>query len=222
MATPRSRAAPALRGTHSAAMKETTLSRKDFDTFAIEGFAPRMDVIKGTLRPKLVAIAERLVPAVSELVGAPMFVHVAKHARRTVNPPPETWAAFAHEARGYKKLPHFALAVSKAGIHARLVLKDEAVEARARLTKALPKKLSTLAPLLSAAHARDYIHWDCETLPEELGAKTDGLKEMARKAALKTGVFDLGIYLGKWQGDEAVLEGFKALLPVYSLAAAKK
>lgn len=203
-------------------MKEPTLTRKDFATFAIEGFAPRMEVIKATLRPKLVAIAERLVPSVSELVGAPMFVHVAKHARRTVNPPPETWAAFAHEARGYKKLPHFALAVSTHGIHARLVLKDEALDARARLCKALPKKLSALAPALSAAHARDYIHWGCETLPDELDAKPDGLREMARKAALKTGVFDLGIHLGAWQSDAAVIEGFKALLPVYSLAVAKK
>jgi uncharacterized protein YktB (UPF0637 family) len=203
-------------------MKETTLTRKDFDTFAIEGFAPRMEVIKNTLRPKLVSIAERLAPAVSELVGAPMFVHVAKHARRTVNPPPETWAAFAHEARGYKKLPHFALAVSTQGIHARLVLKDEALDARARLSKSLVKKAAALAPTLSAAHARTYTHWGCETLPDELDATPEGLRAMARKAALKTGVFDLGIFLGKWQGDDAVLDGFRALLPVYSLAVAKK
>ena len=203
-------------------MKDPTLTKKDFATFAIEGFAPRMEVIKSTLRPKLVAIAERIVPQVSELTGTPMFVHVAKHARRTVNPPPETWAAFAHEARGYKKLPHFALAVSTQGIHARLVLKDEAIEARARLSKALTKKASALAPTLSAAHARNFFHWDCATLPDELEATPDGLKEMARKAALKTGVFDLGIHLGPWKDDATIIEGFRALLPVYSLAVAKK
>lgn len=203
-------------------MKAPTLTRKDFETFAIEGFAPRMEVIRGTLRPKLVALAEHLRPKVSELAGREMFAHVAKHARRTVNAPPETWAAFAHEARGYKKLPHFALAVSTHGVHARLVLKDEALEARTRLSKALPKKLKALAPELAKAHCRTYTHWGCVALPDEVGADGEALREMARVAALKTGVFDLGVFVGAWQGDEAVLDGFRALMPVYSLACAKK
>ncbi len=203
-------------------MATPTLTRAHFDIFAIEGFAPRMDAIKTTLRPRLVALAERLAPRVSELAGHEMFVHVAKHARRTVNPPPETWAAFAREARGYKKLPHFALAVSKGGVHARLVLKDEALEARARLSKALTKKIKDLSPALAKHHARDYAGWDCEALPGELAADGEGLREMARRASLKTGVFDAGIHLGAWRGDDAVLEGFRALMPIYSLALAKK
>lgn len=38
-----------------------------------------------------------------------MFVHVAKHARRSVNPPDDSWVAFANNKRGYKKLPHFQI-----------------------------------------------------------------------------------------------------------------
>src|SRR4029453_11001355 len=39
--------------------------------------------------------------------------HVAKHMRRTVNPPDDTWVAFAADKRGYKKHCHFKVAVSR-------------------------------------------------------------------------------------------------------------
>src|SRR5699024_912271 len=35
------------------------------------------------------------------------YPHVAKHARRTVNPSTDSWVAFAPAKRGYKALPHF-------------------------------------------------------------------------------------------------------------------
>jgi uncharacterized protein YktB (UPF0637 family) len=38
---------------------------------------------------------------------------VARHARRTVNPPDDTWVAFAPDRRGYKKHCHFKVAVSR-------------------------------------------------------------------------------------------------------------
>lgn len=188
----------------------------------LDGFAPRMEAIKSTLRPKLTAVAEALCPAVSELAGRAMYVHVAKHARRTVNAPAETWAAFAHAPRGYKKLPHFALAVSKHGVHARLVLKDEAVEARARLVKALPRKQKALADALAKAGVRGYAGWDHDTLPDVWSADTAGLVEAARVAGLKTGVFDVGVYVGAWKGPEPVLEAFRALQPLFALAVAKR
>jgi uncharacterized protein YktB (UPF0637 family) len=42
-----------------------------------------------------------------------IFVHVARHARRTVNPPDDTWAALGTDKRGYKKDVHFKVAVSR-------------------------------------------------------------------------------------------------------------
>src|SRR5699024_5921877 len=44
---------------------------------------------------------------VSAMVGSEMHLHIAKHARRTVNPPNDTWMAIAGNKRGYKKHPHF-------------------------------------------------------------------------------------------------------------------
>ncbi|GGC80208.1 UPF0637 protein YktB [Thalassobacillus devorans] len=82
---------------------------KDFDVFTIPGLEERMEVLRSQVSPKLEAIAAELAPDVTALTGDEMFVHVAKHARRTKNPPEDTWAALANNNRGYKKLPHFQI-----------------------------------------------------------------------------------------------------------------
>lgn len=68
-----------------------------------------MEVLKETVRPKLTALGEHFAPTLSALTGDEMFAHVAKHARRSVNPPADSWVAFANSKRGYKKLPHFQI-----------------------------------------------------------------------------------------------------------------
>lgn len=83
----------------------------DFDLFAIDGFVPRMEALKTQLRPKLEAIGEDLKPDLIQLTGDEIFAHVAKHARRTTNPPNDTWVAFGPEKRGYKMGPHFQVCV---------------------------------------------------------------------------------------------------------------
>lgn len=81
----------------------------DFDVFDIEGLDNRMDAIKTVIRPKLEALGQHFAPTLSLTTGNETFYHVAKHARRTVNPPKDTWVAWAHDKRGYKKHPHFQL-----------------------------------------------------------------------------------------------------------------
>src|SRR6185436_6839372 len=65
------------------------------------------------IRPKLEAIGHSLIPGVSRATGTPSYAHVARHARRTVNPPDDTWVALGPEIRGYKKAGHFKVAVSR-------------------------------------------------------------------------------------------------------------
>src|SRR5215831_14924536 len=85
----------------------------DFKVFDIPGFKPRMEAIRTRIRPKLEAAGRDILPDVARIGGADAFIHVAKHARRTVNPPDDTWVAFAGDKRGYKKHPHFKVAVSR-------------------------------------------------------------------------------------------------------------
>lgn len=88
-------------------------SGKDFEVFTIPDFAGRMGKIRAQIQPKLLALGEALVPALARAVGGEVFAHVAKHMRRTVNPPDDTWVAFGPEKRGYKKAQHFKVALSR-------------------------------------------------------------------------------------------------------------
>lgn len=87
--------------------------RKDFRVFDVTGFADRMHAIRERIQPRLHEIGETLSPGISALLDQPVFTHVAKHARRTVNPPDDTWVAFGLDKRGYKKDVHFKIAVSR-------------------------------------------------------------------------------------------------------------
>lgn len=79
----------------------------DFEVFTIPGLEARMEALIATVRPKLNFLGEQLAPYLSIQCGEEMFPHVAKHARRTINPPNDTWVAWANNKRGYKAYPHF-------------------------------------------------------------------------------------------------------------------
>lgn len=79
----------------------------DFDVFTIEGLDERMQAIQERIQPKFQAIGETLTNDLSALLGNEMHLHIAKHARRTVNPPKDTWLAICSNKRGYKAHPHF-------------------------------------------------------------------------------------------------------------------
>lgn len=90
-------------------MEFNGFTQEDFDVFKINGLEERMEAIKKHIRPKFERLGELFSPTLTVLTGDEMFPHIAKHARRTVNPPNDTWIAFANNARGYKKHPHFQI-----------------------------------------------------------------------------------------------------------------
>src|SRR5690625_3461082 len=80
---------------------------EDFKTFQIDGLSERMSAIQERIQPKFKEIGTHLTEDLSAMVGSEMYLHIAKHARRTVNPPNDTWLAIAGNKPGYKKHPHF-------------------------------------------------------------------------------------------------------------------
>lgn len=82
-------------------------TEKDFEAFSIDGLEARMTAIQTRIQPKFKELGNVLRDDLSALSGNEMFLHIAKHARRTVNPPKDTWMAICHDKRGYKKHPHF-------------------------------------------------------------------------------------------------------------------
>ncbi|WP_181348964.1 YktB family protein [Thalassobacillus sp. CUG 92003] len=82
-------------------------NQQDFNVFNLEGLEERMEAIQNQIQPKFQAIGETLSSDLSAMANNELYVHIAKHARRSVNPPDDTWLAIAHDKRGYKKHPHF-------------------------------------------------------------------------------------------------------------------
>ncbi|TKD71806.1 YktB family protein [Pseudalkalibacillus hwajinpoensis] len=81
----------------------------DFETFQIEGLESRMEAIQNRIQPKFTEISKEVQSDLEILTGNEMHLHIAKHLRRTKNPPVDTWMAFSHNNRGYKMLPHFQI-----------------------------------------------------------------------------------------------------------------
>ncbi len=88
-------------------MKFTGFNKEDFDTFLIDGLDARMEAIQTRIQPKFQEIGTELADDLSMKLGNEVYLHIAKHARRTVNPPNDTWLAICDNKRGYKKHPHF-------------------------------------------------------------------------------------------------------------------
>lgn len=65
--------------------------------------------IRERIQPKFKAIGELLADDLTVLTGSEMFLHIARHARRKVNAPVDTWMAFSPSKRGYKQYPHFQI-----------------------------------------------------------------------------------------------------------------
>jgi uncharacterized protein YktB (UPF0637 family) len=88
-------------------MPISAFDQQDFDSFLIPGLEPRMSSIIEHVRPKLNQLGEVIQPFLATITGEPMYAHVARHARRTINPPNDTWVAWSNNKRGYKAHPHY-------------------------------------------------------------------------------------------------------------------
>ena len=84
-------------------------TNQDFEVFEIDGLELRMNALSTIVRPKFQILGEKFSNFFSVNTGDEFFPHIAKHARRTVNPPKDSWVAFAPYKRGYKSLPHFQI-----------------------------------------------------------------------------------------------------------------
>ena len=82
---------------------------EDFDLFLIEGLKSRMTALQTKVQPKFETLGKEFSDQLSAHGTDEFFFHVAQHARRTVNPPTDSWVAFAPSKRGYKALPHFQI-----------------------------------------------------------------------------------------------------------------
>jgi uncharacterized protein YktB (UPF0637 family) len=208
-------------------MPSSAFSTADFKVFDVTGFQPRMQEIRTRIRPKLEALAHSLAPAVQRTTGEATFAHVAKHARRTVNPPDDTWVAFAANERGYKKHPHFKVAVSRGAVRFLFEIGPEHADKK-RWAGAWKKSAPRLGPVLRRVTG---LAWFKNEHDEEAAAPLGGLsqEQFAELADELTRTRDGQLVVGRavpaaeaarWteaRYREVALETFRALAPLYRL-----
>jgi uncharacterized protein YktB (UPF0637 family) len=208
-------------------MASSAFVTSDFKIFDVNGFKPRMSEIRARVRPKLDAFGGSLAPSVSRSVGGAVFAHVARHARRTVNPPDDTWVAFGPDARGYKKHGHFKIAVSRSGVRFLFEIGPEHADKR-RWASAWKKNAPKIGPVLRRVNHLAWFKNEhdnepaaplADLTPEKLGELAD---ELIRT---RDGQFVVGRVVpadeaARWtetQYRSAALETFRALAPLYRL-----
>ncbi len=79
----------------------------DFSIFKNDNLDETMTLIRNQIQPKFRLMGESITPIISKTINKELYLHIAKHMRRTVNPPKDTWFAIGGNKRGYKAMPHF-------------------------------------------------------------------------------------------------------------------
>ncbi len=205
-------------------MAFTGFTEKDFDLFTIDGLDNRMDAIKSIVRPKLELLGEQFAPTLSTMTGDEMFFHVAKHARRSVNPPDDTWVAFANNNRGYKKHPHFQIGLWETHVFIWFALIYEAPN-KEQFGKAFEKNIKQIRQQIpgdfvwSGDHTKPGATTFSDMTEEEFSLLIQRLQNV-KKAEILCGVHidrDTAIKMNGNETIKTIENTFETLLPLYKM-----
>ncbi|HDC8178325.1 TPA: YktB family protein [Staphylococcus aureus] len=127
-------------------MTKYTFKPKDFKAFNVEGLDARMEALNEYIRPQLHELGEYFSDFFTSQTGETFYPHVAKHARRSVNPPKDTWVAFATSKRGYKMLPHFQIGMFEDQLFVMFGIMHEAKD-KATRAKVFERKFKVIQQL---------------------------------------------------------------------------
>ena len=196
----------------------TWFTEQHLKIFEIPTFEGRMPALKNEIRPILESFGTAIASLLKEQFKTEFFTHVAKHLRRKVNPPDETWVAFGPQKRGYKAYIFFSLCVGKNGAQVRVTLKDESTD-RPQLGQNLIKNLKFFERNLSqAGKFFDYTRRNDVYTPTLITDWESFLREEAKRLqTLKSAVFDIGIEINPLSAklEQDFLKQVQKLYPFY-------
>ena len=195
----------------------------DFDLFLIEGLENRMSKLQSRVQPKFDLLGRHFADRLSAHGTDEFFPHVAKHARRTVNPPTDSWVAFAPSKRGYKALSHFQIGLWKTHLFIIIAVIYENPD-KEGISERLLQNMSILTSLpKSYIVSGDHMKPDAIHISE---ARTEGLEKLlVRLQTVKKAEFLVGRHLSREEAvnmtdDEFIAfaeETIDQLLPVYDI-----
>ncbi|MBM7617972.1 uncharacterized protein YktB (UPF0637 family) [Weissella uvarum] len=193
---------------------------KDFDVFNEPTLEGRMTAIRNELDPKFETFAQQALP-VLEQDGQTWYAHVAKHLRRTVYPPENTWVALAPNKRGYKMLPHFELGFWDDRLYLYLSCLEN-LKKDAAATSMWAERLAAIQPELRRLPDNFVIspnHMEKPVMPLNAANSTETIENYAAK---KHTEFSVGLnvmrddtLMGTTKLDDVLLQTITALLPIY-------
>ncbi|MBL7684943.1 MAG: DUF1054 family protein [Deltaproteobacteria bacterium] len=194
-----------------------SFTQADLEIFQIPTFQERMGAIRSQIRPKLEAFGSSIAPLLKQKFKRDFFAHTAKHMRRKVNPPDETWVALGPMQRGYKAYIFFSLCIGKQGVQARVVMKDESHD-RALFGQNLMANLDYFKKQESVfKKIQQYLKRDSSYQPEKISLLSSYLKESAhRLQTLKGAMFDMGFELNPYS-KKLELDFLKATEMLYPI-----
>lgn len=205
-------------------MAPLTLSPQAFDALTVPTLEGRMEAIKQQIRPIFRTFSEHIAPLLSIWTQEEMFVHIAKHARRTVHPPQDTWVAMAHDARGYKKHPHFQFGLWSTHAFFWLALIYES-PAKQPFAMRLLDHLTVIEKHIPETFVWSWNHMDPSYVPHRDLTSKDLEEALKRADRVKSAEVLIGRILPK---EEALKnhvdlfnfgeETFQTLVPLYRLA----
>lgn len=199
-------------------------TEEDFNVFKIEGFQERMSALVETVRPKLHALGDHFANQLSIMTGEEIFPHVAKHVRRTVNPPKDTWVAFASNKRGYKMLPHFQIGLWETHLFVWFAVIYEAPK-KGEIGKKLEEKAEQLISSIPSHFVWSMDHMKPDAIPHQGLSEEDLVSMFERLQKVKKTEILCGIHIPreeavKLNGDElldTIQNTFEVLVPLYKL-----
>jgi uncharacterized protein YktB (UPF0637 family) len=207
----------------------TGFRKEDFDAMTVPGLEGRMDAIIGTVRPKLEELGADLSPVLTQLCGEQMTAHVAKHARRSVNPPADTWVAWSRSPRGYKGHPHFQIGIWPTHVFVQFAIIYECPDKTVLAESAL-RELSSVRSTVPAEFVWSKDHTVPEGTPHGSLSDEELAEWLRRLQTVKAAEITCGIHL--LSGDPVLAKGpaflrkaqetFQTLLPLYHMAAGSK
>lgn len=195
---------------------------EDFDVFAVEGLDGRMDALKANIWPKFEELGQALTPVLSAYTGEEMFEHIARHARRKVNPPEDTWVAFSDNKRGYKKWPHFQIGLWQSHLFIWFAVIDEA-ENKAKIAKTFASHQQQIQADIPADYvwSKDHMAPDAVSHQEaDLSQIIERLKNVKKAEILCGKIIKRDNPILK-DGDQLLNEiekTFQTVLPLYQWA----
>ncbi|WP_199617752.1 YktB family protein [Paenibacillus alkalitolerans] len=198
---------------------------EDFDVFHIQGLEERMAAIRERIQPKFKAIGETVANGLAVPAGSEMCLHIAKHARRSVNPPKDTWLAIAANKRGYKQHPHFQIGLFDDHVFVWLAFIYELPD-KVNIANRFLDEIDTVAKTIPPDFVLSFDHMKKDAVSMERLGEEGLVKSIERFRDVKKAELLIGRHIAPADPilkdgntfTKVAMDTFETLMPIYKLS----